>query len=636
MKKQRLLSVIVPCYNEEENIYKNILKMSKIISGFYNNYEIICVNDGSKDNTKKELTKASKKDKKIKLISYDENKGKGHALKVGTEKAKGELIVFIDCDLELPPLYIKKYLTIMDNTDADVVIASKMHKDSVINYPTTRKILSFCYYLLLKLLFNLRVKDTQTGLKLFKKEAIKKVMEVTEIEGFSFDIEILSIINRLGYKIVDAPIKLNFTRQHAMGRIKLKDITKMFSDTIKIFCKLKIQKKYDKELQKQLGEQKNIYYFLGTEAELMKMYNVITESMKRGYNAIIVSNGQNIIYNSPYLKLINKTIDIDMTKYAPKKKGISNYLKWFIKTRRLGIKIFKSQKLVNDFNNSIMMVHGDTMSTLMGSMIARKCQLRYVHVESGPRSLNWFSPFPEEIDRYFSSKHSILNFCQSDTATESAKKYFKAEAVNTYFNTGIEILYFALEVCKNQHLKRPYNGKYFVFAIHRQENLLNNTFMKNVIEKINKLSKKIHCIFIYHEQTKETLSKLGIWDNIKKNKNITIIGRQDYINFINIIKHSEFIIGDGCGNQQEFYYMGKPYLIMRTHVEDKTEGLGWNALPFENNFDNIDYFYDNYKKYTKRPIKMKEKPSIIIMDRIDKLFEENKSYKRNTTKNHKN
>ena len=114
MKKQRLLSVIVPCYNEEENIYKNILKMSKIISGFYNNYEIICVNDGSKDNTKKELTKASKKDKKIKLISYDENKGKGYALKVGTEKAKGELIVFIDCDLELPPLYIKKYLTIMD------------------------------------------------------------------------------------------------------------------------------------------------------------------------------------------------------------------------------------------------------------------------------------------------------------------------------------------------------------------------------------------------------------------------------------------------------------------------------------------------------------------------------------------
>lgn len=625
MEKQRLLSVIVPCYNEEEKVYKNILKMSKIISEFYDNYEIICINDGSKDNTKKELAKASKKDKKVKIISYDKNKGKGHALKVGTEKAKGELIVFIDCDLELPPSYIKKYIAIMDKENADVVIASKMHKDSIINYPLKRKILSFCYYLLLKILFNLKVKDTQTGLKLFKKEAVKKAMEIAEIEGFSFDIEVLSIINRLGYKIVDAPIELNFTREHAMGRIKLKDITKMFGDTIKIFYKLKIKKQYDKMLEAKLGKQKNIYYFLGTEAEVMKMYNVIAESIKRGYNAIIVSNGQNIINDSPYLNLINKKVDVDLTKYAPKKKGISSYLKWFIKTRKLGIKVFKKQKLRFDFDNSIMVVHGDTMSTLMGSMIARKVKLRYVHIESGIRSLNWFSPFPEEIDRYLSSKHSILNFCQSDIATEYAEKYFKAEAINTHYNTGIEILYYALEQCKKQKLKSPYKGKYFVFAIHRQENLLNNSFMKNTINEVDNLSNKMHCIFIYHEQTKFTLEKLGLWDKIMKNKNITIIGRQDYINFINIIKHCEFIIGDGCGNQQEFFYMGKPYLIMRTKVEVKTEGLGWNALPFNNDFDNIKYFYKNYKKYTKEPIKMDEKPSIIIMNRIDKLFEEFKA-----------
>jgi len=407
-----------------------------------------------------------------------------------------------------------------------------------------------------------------------------------------------------------------------MGRIKIKDIIKMFSDTIKIFYKLRIKKYYDKVLKKKQSNIKNIYYFLGTEAELMKMYNVIDESIKRGYNAIIVSNGQNIIKDSPYLKIINKKIDIDLTKYAPKKKGIKHYLKWFIKTRRLGIKKLKKQKLIQNFDNSIMIVHGDTMSTLMGSMIARKCKLRYAHVESGPRSMNWFSPFPEEIDRYFSSKHSILNFCQSDIATESAKKYFKAEAINTHFNTGIEILYSALDECEKKKLKSPYKGKYFVFAIHRQENLLNNVFMKNIVEKIILLSKKMHCIFIYHEQTKDTLDKLDLWKIIENNKNITIIGRQDYVNFINIIKHSEFVIGDGCGNQQEFYYMGKPYLIMRTQVEDKTEGLGWNALPFGNDFDNIEKFYKDYKKYTKKLVKMKEKPSVIIMNRIDKLFKD--------------
>ena len=264
MEKKELLSIVVPCYNEEKNIYINMLKMSKIISEFYDNYEIICVNDGSKDNTKKELIKASKKDKKINLISYDKNRGKGYALKVGTEKALGELIVFIDCDLELSPSYIKKYIEIMTETNADAVIASKMNKDSIIHYPLTRKVLSFCYYIILKILFNLKVKDTQTGLKLFRKNIIKKVMEITEIERFSFDIEVLSIINRLGGKIVDAPIELNFTREHAMGRIKIKDVVKMFNDTIKIFYKLRIQKYYDKILKKKQENQKNIYYFLGT------------------------------------------------------------------------------------------------------------------------------------------------------------------------------------------------------------------------------------------------------------------------------------------------------------------------------------------------------------------------------------
>lgn len=620
MKEEKLLSVVVPCYNEEKNIYNNILEMSKIINKFYKNYEIICVNDGSKDNTKKELSKVCKKDNKVSLISYDKNRGKGYALKVGTKKANGELVVFIDCDLELSPSYIEKYIKIMEEKNSDVVIASKMNKDSVINYPVSRKILSFCYYIILKMLFNLGVKDTQTGLKIFKKEAIKKVMEITEIDRFSFDIEVLSIINRLGYKIVDAPIELNFTRENALGRIKIKDIIRMFNDTIKIFYKLRITKHYDKILRKN-DKEKNIYFFLGTEAEVMKMYHVIGEAIKRGYNAIIVSNGQNDISESKYLKIINKEIDIDLTKYAPKKKGMKYYLAWFIKTRRLGIKTFKKLRRVKNFDNSIMVVHGDTMSTLMGSMIARKSKLKYVHVESGLRSKNWFSPFPEEIDRYFSSKHSIVNFCQSDMATEGAKKYFKAEAVNTHFNTGIEILFSALEECEKNKLKRPYKDKYFVFAIHRQENLLNSQFMKNVTEKVGNLAKKMHCIFIYHEQTRETLEKLGIWDLVEKNKNITIVGRQEYVKFINMIKHSEFVIGDGCGNQQEFYYMGKPYLIMRTKVEEESEGFGWNAVTFNNDFDNIEKFYKNYKTYTKGLINLKEKPSTIIMNRIDKLFD---------------
>lgn len=614
------LSIITPCYNEGKNIYKNLLKMSKIISKFSNNFEIICVNDGSIDNSKSEIEKACRKDKKIIMKSYAKNKGKGNALKIGTNEATGDLIAFIDSDLELPPIYILKYIKIMEEENVDVVIGSKLHEESKLKYPLNRKIFSYGYYCFLKILFNLKIKDTQTGLKLFKSNVIKKVMPIIETDGFAFDIEVLSIINRLGYKMIDAPIELDFTREHAMGRIKINDITKMITDTFKIFFKLRLKKYYDKKIKQKMQKNKNIFFFIGTEAELMKMYHVISEADKRGYKTFIVSNAQNDISHSKYLTIINKKIDIDLTKYAPTKKGMKEYIKWFIKTRAYGIKKFKKIKRMYDFKNSLMVVHGDTMSTLMGSMISRKVGLRYAHVESGPRSFNWFSPFPEEIDRYFSSKKSVLNFCQSTEATEYAKKFFKAPAINTHFNTGIEILFDALDECKVKKLKGPLKEKYFVFAIHRQENLLNKDFMQNTVKEVCKLSQKMKCLFIYHDQTKETLEKFKLWDKIKNNKNFEIVGRQEYVDFINIIQHSEFVIGDGCGNQQEFYYMGKPYLIMRTEVEEKTEGLGWNAKPFESDFSNIVKFYEEYVNYKHDIIEMKEKPSQIIMNEIDRWY----------------
>ena len=620
MKKDEKLSIVVPCYNEEKKIYSNLLKLSKIIAEFSKNYEIICVNDGSTDCSKKEIHQACKKDGHIHLKSYDINRGKGYALKIGVAEAEGDLIGFIDCDLELSPSYIKDYIEIMKEEKADAVIASKMHKDSKISYPLNRRILSLGYYVFLKSLFRLKVKDTQTGLKLFKRNIIKPVMEKVTINGFAFDIEVLALINKNGRKIVDAPIELDFTRGHSMGRIKLKDITKMFRDTIKIFYKINIKHAYDGKLEKEQNNMRRIYFFIGTEAELMKMYNIILEAKKRGYRAIIVSNGQNDIKYSPFLDLINGKIDIDLTKYIPNRKGMLPYLKWFIKTRRYGIKVFRQEKKKTHFKDSMMIVHGDTLSTLMGSSIAKKVGLKYGHVESGIRSFNWFSPFPEEIDRYFSSLNSIVNFCQKDEAAEYAAKKFKGEAVNTKYNTGIETLYYALDQCKKQRKRRPIKEDYFVYAIHRQENLLNATFMKNVTQEILKLSKKIHCLFIYHNQTRETMEKFGIWKYIQDNPNITIIGRQDYINFINIIRNCKFVIGDGCGNQQEFYYLGKPYLIMRTKVEENSEGLNWNALPFHNDFSNISKFYKNYKKYEKPPVEMEVRPSVIVMDKIDEIF----------------
>lgn len=362
---------------------------------------------------------------------------------------------------------------------------------------------------------------------------------------------------------------------------------------------------------------KRLYFFIGTEAELMKMFSVIKKCRESGFDCKLVITGQNNVINSPFLELSGSNIDIDLSKYRPKRKSAIEYVKWLFFTELYGIKVMK--KLCNSREkkeNALVIVHGDTLSTLLSSRIARKSGLKYVHIESGLRSYNWFVPFPEEIDRYFSSKYSAINFCPKQEYTKNANKFFKGEAVCTNYNTGIETLLYALEKNKGSDCKPIFNGKYYVLAIHRQENLVNIKYMTTLVSKIELLSTAIHCIFIYHSQTEDALKKFGLWKRVANNNNITLVQRLPYLNFISVVDKCEFVIADGAGNQQEFFYMGKPYLIMRTDFEKDSEGLGYNAKGFDNDFDNILKFYDEYKNYNHNTVNPHVLPSDIIVNKL--------------------
>ena len=120
-----------------------------------------------------------------------------------------------------------------------------MHPESKVDYPAIRRVYSWGYYILLLILFRLNVRDTQTGLKLFKAEVLKPVMRQILVKRFAFDIEVLAIINARGYKITSAPIEVVFHRA-SFGRIGYQDIRNMFVDTLAIFYRLHILHYYDK------------------------------------------------------------------------------------------------------------------------------------------------------------------------------------------------------------------------------------------------------------------------------------------------------------------------------------------------------------------------------------------------------
>jgi dolichol-phosphate mannosyltransferase len=236
-------SILIPAYNEETNIAATIEETVKVLETFNPSYEIVVIDDGSRDRTCQKVADIiSSGNSKVKIQSYFPNKGKGYALKYGTGFANGNLILFLDADLDLHPSQLIEMYKIMQENNADVVIGSKMHKDSMTNYPIFRKILSSSYYLIIKILFRLKVKDTQTGIKLFRQDVLKKCIQQVLVKRYAFDLELLIIINRKGYRIFEAPVYVKENRE--FRRIGIKDAFKVFFDTLGVFGRYYFKKQY--------------------------------------------------------------------------------------------------------------------------------------------------------------------------------------------------------------------------------------------------------------------------------------------------------------------------------------------------------------------------------------------------------
>ena len=242
-----LLSVIIPIYKQEKTIKKDILNIYTSLAKTPYNFEIIGVVDGtSLDDSYKEATSIRKDN--VKIFGYKHNKGKGQAVRFGMQKAIGDVISFIDSGMDIEPNGIVMLLEHMKWYNADIIIGSKLHPASKVkNYPIKRKFMTYCYYLLVKILFGLKVRDTQTGLKAYKRNVLEKVLDLLVVKTFAFDIEILAVANKLGYKkIYDAPVIVNWEPTNtSLAKVFRSGIIRDFMmDTLAVWYRMNILKYY--------------------------------------------------------------------------------------------------------------------------------------------------------------------------------------------------------------------------------------------------------------------------------------------------------------------------------------------------------------------------------------------------------
>jgi glycosyltransferase involved in cell wall biosynthesis len=231
---------VIPAYRQEKTIKKDLETIDKTLSAGLPSdcdYEIICVVDGSLDNTEKEAKKV--KPSKVTVISYPENRGKGYAVRAGMKKAHGNLISFLDAGMDISPKGIMMLMAHMEWYNADIIVGSKRHPVSRVNYPLKRKIFSTGYHYLVRILFGLPLTDTQSGIKIFRRAVVEKILPKLTIDRYAMDIEMLAIAKQMGFKrIYEAPIEVTFDKR--TSRIKWSTSLRMFWDTLVVFWRVRI------------------------------------------------------------------------------------------------------------------------------------------------------------------------------------------------------------------------------------------------------------------------------------------------------------------------------------------------------------------------------------------------------------
>lgn len=227
------LSVVIPAYNEEERIDNSLNTIIRYMENRGYRYEIIVVNDGSTDKTVDIVKNFSVRNKNINLILNEKNMGKGYSVKKGILESNGEYILFSDSDLSTPIEEIEKLIRYLQE-DYDIAIGSRAlpNSDVQIHQSFHRELMGKIFNLITRILTLMDIKDTQCGFKCFKKDAAKNIFRRQIINGFSFDVEILYIAKKLGYKIREVPVvwlNSNSTRVNL-----IKDSIRMFIDLLRI------------------------------------------------------------------------------------------------------------------------------------------------------------------------------------------------------------------------------------------------------------------------------------------------------------------------------------------------------------------------------------------------------------------
>lgn len=235
------LTIVVPFFNPGPAVQKQVARIQEVLRDSSVSYEIIAVSDGSTDGSEAHLERFD--EGIVRRVRLHQNTGKGEALRVGLGLGRGQYLGFIDADGDIDPVHLGSYLQLVQMYEPDIIMGSKRHPMSEVSYPPLRVMYSWGYHALVHFFFRLRIRDTQTGLKLIRRDVLVRVLPRMLEKRFAFDLELLVVARHVGYdRFFEAPIRVE---HQFTSTVSWKTTLGMLNDTIAIWYRLHVLRQYD-------------------------------------------------------------------------------------------------------------------------------------------------------------------------------------------------------------------------------------------------------------------------------------------------------------------------------------------------------------------------------------------------------
>jgi O-antigen/teichoic acid export membrane protein len=244
------VTVVVPYFNPGPALRRQVDGIVGVLERCGSAYEVVAVSDGSTDGSEKTIEDL--RGDRLRLVTLPRNHGKGEALRVGLAMGRGRYVGFIDGDGDVDPAVLEPFLALVRTYEPDVVLGSKRHPLSDVAYPRLRRVYSWGFQQLIRVLFRLNIRDSQTGVKLVRREVLARALPRMAEKRFAFDLELFVVARHLGYRrFFEAPVNIAY---QFSSTISFRSVRGMFLDTLAIFYRLRLLRFYDRPGRRELSE----------------------------------------------------------------------------------------------------------------------------------------------------------------------------------------------------------------------------------------------------------------------------------------------------------------------------------------------------------------------------------------------